>query len=353
MRLTRLGPPPSLRVLWRSASQRLRPPAPEVDCVPLITQRQNAVLCHGRSSRQLARVLVDSSRGPTPTLVLGGFVPDASDAIFLLRPHLRRRGPLYCVHYPRCGFDETLLFAQLDDLLEDIRLRHGRPPLVLAISFGAGLVLEWLRRRRDDGREIELSGLQLVSPVACVEDLLDPSAPKPTTLLGRAIQPYLGDANSYSEKTVERSRQIFAKMFEAGAQNRDVLHTLMTRTELARLRDSVLGNIHGIDFNGACERVQALKRFRAPSAEQPLCHAPTQILYAEKEEAVLADTAPSRALFEAHLRRVFPNGSVYVVRNPRGTPVQHASLIFHYNCFLAEFRSFRRRLGKRSLPLAA
>jgi pimeloyl-ACP methyl ester carboxylesterase len=240
------------------------------------------------------------------------------------------------------------LFAQVDDLVDEITLLHGHEPVVMAVSFGCGLVLEWLRRRRLLGGHHPLKGIVLVSPVACVADLLAPDKPKPTTLLGRAIQPYLNPA-SVDPKVVERSRAVFIKMFEAGAQNKDALADLMTRDEVIRLRDRVFDNIRGIDFQGACERVDALRRMLSPREYfqpglLPLSDCPTLILYAEKEESVLDEGSPSRQAFESAHSAYFPRSRFAVVRNPKGTAVQHASLIFHAPNFLPQLARFYRQL---------
>jgi hypothetical protein len=63
-----------------------------------------------------------------PTVVLGGSVLDATEAVFLLRRTLLRFGSLYCFNYPRRGLSHELLFAHLDDLVDELSLRHGRQP---------------------------------------------------------------------------------------------------------------------------------------------------------------------------------------------------------------------------------
>jgi len=118
VQLDRFTPPPAIRTLLRTASHQLRraPTAPPFEST--IRQRQDAVLASGLAGpHQLATIVREFSRGPVPTIVLGGFVPDASEAVFLLRDYLRRQGSLYCVNYPRHGFHLELLFAQLDDLV--------------------------------------------------------------------------------------------------------------------------------------------------------------------------------------------------------------------------------------------
>jgi hypothetical protein len=79
----------------------------------------------------------------------------------------------------------------------------------------------------------------------------------------------------------------------------------------------------------------------------PLLEAPTTILYAEKEGAVLSDGSPARAAFERSCPSYFPRGEVHVVANPRGAPVQHASLVFHAENFLPFFAGFFRQLKYR------
>ena len=145
-------------------------------------------------------------------------------------------------------------------------------------------------------------GLVLISPVACVEDLLSPGDTKPGTLLGRALKPYLEAGSAVDAGLVERSRAIFQKMFEAGAQNREALRAILGREELLHLRSAVRRTIGDIDVRGACERVQSLRQMAGPAAapggeRRPLTAAPTLILYAEKESAVLAERSahPHRA----------------------------------------------------------
>jgi alpha-beta hydrolase superfamily lysophospholipase len=265
---------------------------------------------------------------------------------------LLRHGSVYYVNYPRRGFSSELIIAQLADLAGELASRHGRPPAVMAISFGAGLVLEWLRRSAALGRSPALAGIVLVSPVACVDDLLDPSALKPTTLLGRALRPYLEATNPADDRLVEKSRTLFLKMFEAGAKNKAELNQLLAPAEARMLRDRVLGAINSIDARGAIERVQALHTLPAPGAPVILHRAPTLILFSEKENAVLCATSPTTRELIGRPTAWFPAGCTATVRNTPGNPVQHASLIFHSPCFaplLAEFyrslRSVRRQVA--------
>ncbi|HEY0946110.1 MAG TPA: hypothetical protein VGD81_12615 [Opitutaceae bacterium] len=354
----RVPPTQPLRTLIRTTGYKLRPPRP----LPFpagVCYARDALLASGRARpHQLASIVHEQRKGPTPTIVLGGFVPDATEQVFLLRGFLLKNGSVYYFNYPRNGFSLDLLCAQLDDLVAELSERHGTPPVVFAVSFGVGLVLEWLKRARRAGRRLELRGLVLVSPVACVEDLLAPGQAKPTTLLGRAIKPYLDAGDTVDVAGIEKSRAIFARMFEAGAQNRAALATLMTPGELVHLRRAVLGTIASVDHAGAIERVQALQQLEAPSsyfsrALLPLTEAPALILYAEKESAVIADHSPTRFTFQTAHRAYFPRSTCKVIVNRQGSPVQHASLIFHCFNFLPPISAFYRGLKSGKLLRAA
>lgn len=353
----RVSPVRPLRTLIRTASDKLRPPRIQTH-TPVYRRAQDEVLAGAVAGpHQLATLLREPGKGRTPTIVLGGFVPDSSEQIFLMRRFFLRSGDLYGFNYPRNGFSLDLICAQLDDLVTELAHR-GQTPVIFSVSFGSGILLEWLRRSRIAGISPALAGVILVSPVACVADLISPSAPKPTTLLGRALRPYLDAAAQVRDEVVERSRVIFTRMFESGAQNKAALNALMSASELTRLHTAVMGTIRGINAAGACERVQALRGMTSPAdyfSQQilPLTSAPALILFAEKEDSVLDAGAPTRFSLENAHRAYFPESRVQVVRSNLGNPVQHASLIFHVFDFLPPITAFYQRLKTRRLKTAA
>lgn len=265
---------------------------------------------------------------------------------------LAERGSLYYFNYPTDDFSVDLICAQLDDLIEELVQSSGRVPVILAVSFGAGLVLEWLKRARRSGAPTRIRGLVLVSPVTCIEDLLPPGAIKPTTLLGRAVKPYLDADGAISGEQIERSRAVFTKMFEAGAQNDTALRGLLTHREVTTLITAVRRSIQSVTASGARARIRSLRSFEPPNAYfcqalLPLCTAPTLILYAEKEGAVLTPNAPSAFVFRSAHRAYFPHSTCQTVGNPGGSPVQHASLLFHSTNFIPPISRFYRQLKKR------
>ena len=355
--LTRFTPPQPVHTFLRTTGYKLRPPRP-LPYHPRRNPARDAVLAAGAAGpHQLATLLVEQRPGPVPTIVLGGFVPDATEQVFLLRGFLLKQGSVYYLNYSRTGFSLDVICAQLDDLVAELNTLHGQRPVLFGVSFGAGLIVEWLRRNRLADRTPALSGTVLVSPVACAADIVAPDEPKPSTLIGRALKPYLDAAHGQvAPGVIEKSRVIFTKMFEAGAQNQASLRALMSVGELRHLHAHVIAAIQSIDFTGACERLSALRQLPALSAwddrPRPLTLAPALVLYAEKESAVLHERSPTRTALATTLTAFFPHGAVHLVAG--GTsPVQHASLIFHYFQFLPPITAFYRGLKSRKDRLAA
>lgn len=353
-----MSPAKPFRRFIRTTGYKLRPPRP-LPFSPTIRHAQAEVIASGRASlSDTATILRETRKGAVPTIVLGGFVPNPTEQVFLMRGFLLKQGSVYYVNYPRSGFSIDLLFAQLDDLVEELSKIHGQRPVIFSVSFGVGVVMEWLKRARLAGRRIHLRGLILISPVACMEDLLTPGVAKPSTLLGRAIKPFVEMATRVDHLGIEKARGIFTKMFEAGAQNKESLTALMSRGELHQLRDAVISTIQDIEPNGAYQRVQSLKHMEPPSAYfsqsvLPLSEVPTLILYAEKESAVIVDHSPTRfALHSAH-RAYFPHSHFRVISNQNGAPVQHASLIFHCFNFLPPISAFYKHLKTGKIFKAA
>ncbi len=337
-------PAAPLRLWLRTTGDKLRPPHPTPHRAT-VRHRQDRVLADGAAGpHQCSTILVEPRAGAQPTIVVGGFVPDAKESVYLLRGGLLQQGSLYYFSYPRRGFSLALFLAQLEDLIEEAAATHRRPPVLFGVSFGAGLVIELLRRGAARGRTLAVAGLILVSPVACVEDLLDPAAPKPTTLLGRVIKPYLDSTGPADETIVERSRTVFLKMFESGAQNRAALRLLLTRRETGQLRDAVLATINAIEPAAARERVCALRELAAPGEPRVLSPAPALILFSEKESAVLREGAPMARELRTRPTAWFPRGRCLSVSNHADHPVQHASLIFHVRNFEPPIAAFYRSL---------
>lgn len=347
-----------LHTFVRTAEARFRPTRSAV-FRPSVRRAQDDLFARGGAEpRQGAELWRETGRGRVPTIVLGGFVPDSSEQVFLLRRLFLQSGDLYPVMYPRDGFSLDLLCAQLDDLVEEL-IAAGQPPVLFGVSFGAGILLEWLRRRRVSGTTPVLAGVVIVSPVACVADLVAPGVMKPQSLLGRALKPLLGETGPATEGAVEKARTVFTRMFEAGAQNKAALRRLMTVPELERLRAGVLGTIRAVTTRGAHERVLALAAMQTPLGYfrpelLPLTTAPALVLFAEREDAVLDPRAPAIFAFRHAARAYFSDGVVCeVAARPGDAPVQHASLVFHVFEFLPPLQAFYARVRAATWALAA
>jgi pimeloyl-ACP methyl ester carboxylesterase len=352
---TRISQPYSLNTLIRSTGYKIRPPKPTP--YKLQTTKAYDKIASSIHNPVKAELFVERRLGTIPTIVLGGFVPNSTEQVFLMRGFFLRRGSVYYVNYPQGSFSLDLLCAQLDDLVEEITTRYHQYPVIFGVSFGAGIILEWIKRQSAEKTNKLISGIVLVSPVACLGDVLDTTLAKPNTLLGRALKPYFENKSGVDQQGVEKARAIFTKMFEAGAQNKECIAAVMTAAEVRVLKDKVLNTIQSINMQGSSERVYALSEMKALSlfTDQkalPLTEAPVLILYAEKESAVLCENSPTRRALESHLLEYFPQGSIQIVSGG-STPVQHASLIFHYYQFLQPLVLFYRKLRAHKVKAAA
>src|SRR6266568_2200517 len=78
--------------------------------------------------RTRCQIFREKGVGNVPTIVLGGFVPDATETVEFQRILLRQHGSIYYVNYGRNGFCQEMFTAQLADLIEDLA-RKGQKPL--------------------------------------------------------------------------------------------------------------------------------------------------------------------------------------------------------------------------------
>jgi hypothetical protein len=300
---------------------------------------------------QINAIFREARPGLIPTIVVGGFVPGPFDATYLQRSLFLAHGSTYYLQFSPGGFSVEMFEAQLSDLVEELAWHHGTPPVVFSVSFGAGLVLQWLENLRRRHERAMVSGLVFVSPVACMEDILEPGTTKPSTLLGRAARGYNDPAIAGDpvklEAWVEKSRQIMVKMFESGAQNKEALKRVLSHREVMRIRRTVIESMRQITARGAVERMRALQDMAGParaSAGLPIADVPAMVLFAEKESSIMVEDSPTRACLERDVREHFPDGTFAIVSNRNGSAVQHASLLFHCYSFEPHLQRFYRRV---------
>jgi pimeloyl-ACP methyl ester carboxylesterase len=303
---------------------------------PKVRRREFAVLEKNQDSyRTRCQLYRENGPGNVPTIVLGGFVPNATETVEFQRKLLRQHGPIYYVNYSRNGFCQEMFTAQLTDLIEDLA-RRGQKPLIMGVSFGCGLLSNFLRQADEHVHEI-IRGLVLISPVITTDDLIRPADQKRDGI--RILESILKKIMSTDpenkveiDKNVERSRRCFQALFNSGAENR----TLSVR-HLA-IRKKIFDVIEYTTARGGFERVTAMRDFNFPVPASTLFSGPVLVLLAENESDILVPSSPTLKLFSdsSLYSRVFPSCRVKAVKSKiAGDGVAHASLIFHHEAYNA------------------
>lgn len=299
-------------------------------------KRRREFLLKDRVASLLAvrnQIFKEKGSGVIPTIVIGGFVPDATEVVEFQRHLLKNYGSIYYINYPRNGFSLEMFFAQLADLIEDINLR-GKRPVIFSVSFGCGLLASFLRETTANDR-LDIRGVVMASPVLCTEDLVRPEGIKTGGVrmlesnLKRILKANAENGEDISRQ-IERARRCFLSLFEAGAENR-----VLTSRHLS-IRKKIMDVVEKTSAVGGYQRVLALKDFPPPTGDAPIFAGPTLSLLAETEENLLVSTSPTLAALKNPDTRtaIFPRGKVKHVVSPiKNDAVAHASLIFHHHCY--------------------
>jgi pimeloyl-ACP methyl ester carboxylesterase len=320
---------------------------------PKVRHREFAVLQQTQSHHPTrCQIFREKSSGVVPTIVLGGFVPDATETVEFQRNLLRQHGSIYYVNYSRNGFSQEMFTAQLTDLIEHL-VHKGQKPLIMSVSFGCGLLANYLRNA-DVWVHENIRGIVLVSPVITTDDLIRPANQKRdgVRILESNLKKIVA-ANPASEsdisKHIDRSRRCFQALFNAGAESRN-----LTVRHLA-IRKKINDVIEHTTAYGGFERVMALRDFRFPSFSSTLYPGPVLVLLAENESDILVPASPTLLLFSVPslYTRIFPSCRVKTVKsNISGDGVAHASLIFHHEAYNALLDSWYDKLLYPRLQLA-
>ncbi len=317
--------------------------------LPPVRQREREVAIVSGSRLPAARLYRERGYGNQPTIVIGGFVPDATEVVEFQRPLLTRYGAVYYLNYPRDGFHLLLFQAQLADLIESLNLR-GERPVLFGVSFGAGLVAGFLRDVLPrDG--LAIRGALFVSPVFCAEDLVRPASERTggVRMLESNLRRILAARHAAPdevERLIQRARRCFQGLFGHGAEHR----TLDWR-HLA-IRNKIMAVIDQTPVRGGFERTLAIEEFQQPVHDTPLFSGPVLTLLAEAEESLLVPNSPTLALCREprQYHRVFPGGRCLTVTSRQtNDPVVHASLIFHHQAYNPVITAWYRRFSAPSL----
>ncbi|MDD2539732.1 MAG: alpha/beta hydrolase [Desulfuromonadaceae bacterium] len=320
---------------------------------PKSRRREFAVLERNQDShRGRCQIFREKGAGTVPTIVLGGFVPDATETVEFQRPLLRQHGSIYYLNYSRAGFCQEMFAAQLADLIEEL-VRKGQRPLIMGISFGCGLLSSFMRTAEELVHE-SVRGLILVSPVITTDDLIRPIEQKRdgVRILESNLKKIVAADPSNEldiSKHIERSRRCFQALFNAGGENR------ILRVRHLAIRKKINDVIEHTTARGGFERVTALRNFRFPLLGRTLFHGPVLVLLAENESDILVPSSPTLKLFSepSLFTRIFPACLVKTVKSyVVGDGVAHASLIFHHEAYNALLDSWYGKLLYPRLKLA-
>ena len=303
--------------------------------VPPNRVREQAV-CADPGALQSCRspIFRENGHGLIPTIVVAGFVPDAPEVVEYQRHIFRSYGSIYYVNFARNCFDLELFHAQLADLITCLNAK-GEQPVLFGVSFGAGLVVDFMRTHLC--HDLKVGALALVSPVICMKDLVRPREERRggVRMLESIICSILKARSSGKadiDRQIERTRRCFLNLFDAGARNR-----LLTSRHLS-IRRKVMDVLRQTTANGAIERLQALQDFSRLNEVDRLFAGPVLALLAEAEDSILVPSSPTMATLRnpGCLNRVFPKGICREVSSANADdPVTHASLVFHHDCYNA------------------
>jgi hypothetical protein len=299
------------------------------------TRRREFLLAEQVPSLHAVRnqIFKEKGMGNVPTIVIGGFVPDATEAVEFQRPLFKNYGSIYYVNFSRNGFSPSMFFAQLADLIEDIN-QHGKKPVIFSVSFGCGLVRQFLRSDMNEP-SLRIKGIVMASPVLCTEDLVRPEREKGSgvRMLESNLKRILkSDATKEEDvkRQIERARRCFQSLFEAGAENRTLNHRHLS------IRKKIMDVVEKTPVIGGYQRVLAIREFPPPASNSPIFAGPALVLLAEMEEEILVSSSPTLSALKDLSGRtaLFPRGVVKTVSSRHeNDAVVHASLIFHHQYY--------------------
>lgn len=295
--------------------------------------------------------------GSSPSILVPGFIPDGNEAFFLLRKCFLQHGSVYYINYPNEHFRKETLFHQMFDMIHELNKRRLKSagqrvlPFLVGTSFGCRIILSFLQWLKDEGLEdrIHIRGLVLLSPVLCLDDVVDVHAEKQRTLVGRAVAPLYDvapDDPEALEAAMKKARSIFTKMFQSGAKNlnyeeKEHIPILAIEDDVLRIFDETFS-----PDSGFFQRYLGL-RDEAPLEVSYLTRLPTLVLFAESENDVLAPNSPTFITLSdiQKVQTIFPNGRVEVVYSlDEKRKVTHSDLIFQAQRYRAHLEPWLNQI---------
>jgi pimeloyl-ACP methyl ester carboxylesterase len=291
-------------------------------------------------------------------ILVPGLVPDGPETFLRQANLFLAYGSTSTVTYPYDRFELDEVLAALDRRV-DSAFAAGEQPVLVGVSIGGGICLEWLRRRRERGSVAPLAAVVLVSPFTCTSDL----AP----LLKRLIDPILAAAgDDQARLALERGRDFFKLLASRSVSPSEASGwrwglTMLTPSGIRAWQErGILRRIErtldSIPANGAIQRVCSLRDLRGlVGSRGPLTGAPTLILWGSKERQTLSMDGPGTGILcrPDLAYRHLPNVEVHWVYGAGGEEVPHASLLKHAHAFNPHLKRFLRRLRLAPISVSA
>jgi len=301
---------------------------------------------HGTGAQ--SQIFRQAGAGRTPTIVIAGFLPDATESIEYQRDLVARYGDIYYVNYPRDRFCTQALFAQVCGLIRHLNAR-GEQPVLFSICFGSGLVAKLLQERVAPSARgapgLGIAGVVMVSPVLCAADMvrLNDDGAGPVPMRERAARMFfLSDHHGSIEREVARARRAFGSLFRRERATRLLNH------RNAMIIGKVLAAVHEITVTGYYERALALKALTWPPAHGPIFSGPALVLFAEDEDGVFVPTSPTLAALRTPsvAAQFFPRAAIHEVASADADdPVVHGSIVVHHRYFNPFITAWYERLS--------
>lgn len=289
---------------------------------------------------------------PFRFICLPGLVPDGPETFIRQRAVMRRHGDVAILTYPYRTFDLDLVIAAVRSEIA-AAVAAGVAPVLVGLSIGGGIVIETLRRARDEGSPLPIHGLILISPMTCTADL--------SPMLTRLVEPIIAESERSGGDPgvpLERGRALFKSLVVRATDQTAVapwrgLLGLLTPQGFAawherRLAARIQATLDRIPATGAIARVRALRELRGlDGLRGPLCEAPSLILWGSKERQTLNMDGPGagRLCRPDLAHRALPDLEVQWIYDRDGGEVPHASLLKHAGSFNVHLVRWLRRLA--------
>lgn len=293
----------------------------------------------------------DRGTGPFHFLLVPGLVPDGPETFLRQKGLFLSKGDVSTANWPDDTFSLDAAIRGIEAFVDRAVLAR-RKPVIVGVSVGGGIVLEYLRRKREQGAPPKLAGLVLVSPLVCSGDI--------SPLLRRLWDPIVSESGD-PVRALEKGRSFFRQLASksAGQKPTEVgwkrLFATLTPAGIAELADAPIRRriertLERIPPQGAIERCKALGQLPGLEAgtqtKASLTQAPTLLLWGSKERHTLNMDGPGTGVLcrPDLAERHFPSAEIQWIYTKKGEPVPHASLLKHHKAFAKPLKRFLKRI---------